>query len=190
MCVHHVIIRRRRASRPFRPPALDVPFAIGQQSRAARNSRAPPHGIDAGRTVHNDAPNIAPTDELNRARTTGRRSPDAVIPSEYLPNIVRPERSGRRVTYRCRLGARCRCAPSGDDPQRLRAGHTATARSPEHPVDTDAVPVPRDKALIEVPTATPGAPGSRGTVSGRPPLEVGPTSGRTRSAGGSWRPWA
>jgi hypothetical protein len=82
---------------------------------------------------------------------TGRRSPGEVIPSQHLPNIVRPERSGQPVTYRRQLGARCRCARSGDDPQR-RAGTLLPPRAPEHPpVDTDAVPALRDKALIEGP---------------------------------------
>jgi hypothetical protein len=63
--------------------------------------------------------------------------------------------------------------------------------TPERPpVDTDAVPALRDNGLIKGPEATPYVPGSRGTQSARPPPEVGPTSGRTRSVGGSRSPWA
>ena len=63
--------------------------------------------------------------------------------------------------------------------------------TPERPpVDTDAVPALRDNGLIKGPEATPCVPGSRGTQSARPPPEVGPTSGRTRSVGGSRSPWA
>jgi len=60
---------------------------VGGKREAAPNN---PSGVDDNELLK----------RVFETRSTGRPSPGAVTPAQHLPHIVRPERSGRRVTYR------------------------------------------------------------------------------------------